>query len=573
MIRKVLAFLFVTMVFQLAVFAQTAAAPPVPTDEEIRKILIQRIDQARQSVGIVVGVIEPAGKRIVSYGVLAKDDKRPLNGNTIFEIGSITKVFTSLLLADMVERGEVALDDPISKYLPAEVKLPERAGRSITLKDLATHTSGLPRMPDNFNPRDQSNPYADYSVAQMYEFLSKYALTRDIGAQYEYSNLGGGLLGHVLTRKAGMDYEALVRARITGPLDMGSTRITFSADMKARLAAGHNERLEPTANWDLPTLAGAGALRSSANDMLNFLAANLGYTKSPLAPAMSAMPATRRPTTSPAMEIALGWHVAKTSHGDIIWHNGGTGGYRTFAGYDPKTRVGVVVLSNTSTLAGVDDIGRHLLDPAAPLLPQDSPLLQPARQLTEITVDPKKFDVFAGRYQFTPEAHLTITREDTHFYGQLSGQPKYEIFPSAEREYFLKVVDAQLTFEVDSQGRPTALVLHQLGRNQRALRFDGEPQQVWWGHKETAVDPKIFDGYAGRYQLNPNLVITVTREGDKLFAQLTGQPKFQQFPETPRDFFLKVVDAQLTFEVDNQGRAAAVILHQAGRDQRAPRIE
>src|ERR1700722_17124981 len=152
--------------------AQSTASFAFPPDSEIRQILVDRIDKDHQSVGIVVGVIEPTGRRIVSYGSLETGDKRPLNGDTVFEIGSVTKVFTSLLLADMVQRGEVALTDPVAKYLPPSVKMPERGGRSITLEDLSTHTSGLPRLPTNFSPNDPANPYADYSVDQLYQFLS-----------------------------------------------------------------------------------------------------------------------------------------------------------------------------------------------------------------------------------------------------------------------------------------------------------------------------------------------------------------------------------------------------------------
>ena len=167
--------------------AQSSTNSPIPPDSEIRQILVDRIDKDRQSVGVVIGVIEPAGRRVVAYGSLDKGDKRLLDGDTIFEIGSVTKVFTSLLLADMVQRGEVALTDPVAKYLPPGVKVPERGGRQITLQDLATHTSGLPRLPSNLNPKDPANPYADYSVDQLYQFLSGYQLTRDIGTQYEYS--------------------------------------------------------------------------------------------------------------------------------------------------------------------------------------------------------------------------------------------------------------------------------------------------------------------------------------------------------------------------------------------------
>ena len=445
--------------------AQSAPQSSMPSDSDIRQILVDRIDVQHQSVGIVVGVIGPEGRRVIQYGHLEKGDPRPLNGDTIFEIGSATKVFTSLLLADMAQRGEVALDDPVSKYLSPSVKMPERNGRSITLVDLATHTSGLPRMPTNFTPKDPANPYADYSVEQLYQFLSTYELTRDIGSKYEYSNLGGGLLGHVLARRAGMDYEGLVRSRICDPLGMNSTRITLSGEMKARLAAGHNQAMDTVANWDLPTLAGAGALRSTANDLLTFLAANLGYTKSALAPAMAAMLKVRRPTEQPGLEIALGWHILTTNGKEIVWHNGGTGGYRSFMGFDPRTRVGVVALSNASTTVGVDDIGRRLLDASIPLA-------KPPKEHKEVAVDPKLFDGYAGSYQLAPNFIITVTREGDHLFAQATGQSKFEIFAEGDRDYFLKVVDAQITFVTDGQGRATELILHQNGVDQHAKRVE-----------------------------------------------------------------------------------------------------
>jgi D-alanyl-D-alanine-carboxypeptidase/D-alanyl-D-alanine-endopeptidase len=455
----------------LAMAIVTSIGGAQPSDSEIRGILTQRIDQFHQSVGIVVGTIGPDGRKVIGYGALEKGDPRVPNGSTVFEIGSVTKVFTSLLLSDMVQRGQVALSDPVSKYLPASVKMPQRNGKQITLQDLATHTSGLPRLPANLKPKDSANPYADYSVAQLYEFLSSYELTRDIGSQYEYSNLGGGLLGHVLALRAGMDYGALVRARITAPLDMKSTSITLSPEMKAQLAIGYDDKLKPVANWDLPTLAGAGALRSTANDLLTFLAANLGYLKTPLAPAMAAMLDVRRPSGSPGLDVALAWHIySAPAGGGIVWHNGGTGGYRSFIGYDPKTRTGVVVLANASTTKGVDDIGLHLLNAKAPLL--DESAFLPPKERKAVTVDPKLFDKYAGRYELAPNFVLTITREGEHLFAQATGQPKFELFAEGEREFFLKVVDAQITFEVEGSGIVNQLVLHQAGRNAPAKRID-----------------------------------------------------------------------------------------------------
>jgi D-alanyl-D-alanine-carboxypeptidase/D-alanyl-D-alanine-endopeptidase len=280
---------------------------------------------------------------------------------------------------------------------------------------------------------------------------------------------------------------------------------------------------------------------------------------------MAAMLAVRRPTGSANLEIALGWHVLKTHGREIVWHNGGTAGYRTFIGFDRAARSGVVVLSNAGTAAGPDDIGRHLLDPESPLLPPAAP---PATH-TEVAVDAAVLDTYVGRYQIAPAAVLAISKEGTRMFVQLTGQPKVEMFPEGNRKFFLKVVEAQLTFEGDDKGKATAVVLHQNGLDQRARRIEGDPVVA----KPITLDAAVLDRYAGRYQLTPTVTLTLSRDGAQFYVQLTGQPKLEIFASGEREFFLKVVDAQLTMEVDAQGRATAVTLHQFGRDQRALRID
>ena len=346
---------------------------PVPSEAELRKILIRRIDEERQSVGLVVGQLQPTGRRVISRGELERGDSRPLTGDTVFEIGSVTKVFTALLLMEMVGRGEVALSDPVAMYLPAGATVPQRKGRQITLRDLATHRSGLPRLPSNFLPADPTNPYADYGVEQLYDFLSRYELPRDIDSQAEYSNLGFGLLGHALERRAGLDYESLVRARILDRLGMSSTGIALTQEMRTRFASGHNAKLERVGNWDLPALAGAGALRSTANDLLTFLGAQLDEAPSPIRDAMAAM--LRVPQLM-GRERVIGWQVVtldgtlRRDSQRIVWMNGGTGGYLSFCGFEPIARTGVVVLANsfsTSAMQPIIDLGLHLLDARFPL--------------------------------------------------------------------------------------------------------------------------------------------------------------------------------------------------------------
>jgi CubicO group peptidase (beta-lactamase class C family) len=440
-------------------------------------------------------------------------------------------------------------------------------GRAITLVDLATHTSGLPRLPDNLQPGDPSNPYADYTTTRMYDFLSRHTLTRDVGSIFEYSNLGVGLLGHLLSRRAGTDYEGLVRARITGPLGMKDTAIMLSSAMQSRLAQGHGPTLEAVPNWDLPALAGAGALRSTANDILTFLAAAIGPTPSPLGRAFETMLAARRPAGAANMDIALGWLVFKTPDTEIVWHSGGTGGYRTWMGYEPRSRTGVVVLANAGTAAGPDDIGRHLLVRSSPLM-TSFPSQAPPKPRAETRVETAVFDRYVGRYQLAPSAILTISREGDQFFAQLTGQPRLPIFAESEKDYFLKVVDAQLTFETDAENKAVAVVLHQNGVDQRAPRIEGEPVVP----AVITLEAAVLDRYAGRYQLTPAIVIEITRKGSQLFAQLTGQPAFEVYPSAEREFFYKVVNAKLVFEVPASGPATAVTLHQNGKTPRAPRI-
>jgi len=452
--------------FAVAQTTAAAGASPLPSEADVKQILVHAVDSEKRSVGIVAGLIGPQGSRVVSYGQLDPKIPGTPGPDTVYEIGSITKVFSSLLLADMVKRGEVALDDPVSKYLPKSVKMPSRNGKEITLVDLATHTSGLPRLPSNLNPKNPENPYADYTVEDLYAFLSGYQLTRDPGSRYEYSNLGGGLLGHVLALRAGKDYETLLRERVLAPLHMNSTGIHLTADERARLAPGHTESLERTSNWDLPTLAGAGALRSTAHDMLLFLSANLGLTPTTLAAAMEFQrTAVRRPTGVPNLEVALAWHILSHNGDEIIWHNGGTGGYRSWMGLDLKKRIGVVVLSNSAN--GVDDIGQHLVDSSLPLVPYEAP-----KQRTAISIDPKVLDGYVGRYQLTPQFIVTVTREQGSLYVQATGQPKFEIFAESPTEFFLKVVNAQVTFVTGANGRATEMILHQGGADQHLKRIE-----------------------------------------------------------------------------------------------------
>ncbi|MEQ1824837.1 MAG: serine hydrolase [Pirellula sp.] len=458
---------FFRMFVLVALSAPSLLAQSEPkfwTTDEVQQILKRRVDVEKQCVGIAVGIINAKGNEVVTYGSLRKSDPQTKpDRNTVFEIGSATKAFTTLVLSDMVKRGEVALSDPASKYLPKTVKVPSRDGREITLLDLATHTSALPRLPDNLAPADGLNPYADYTVEQMYAALSTCKLMRAIGEKYEYSNFGMGLLGHILSLRAGTDFETLIAERIAKPLGMTSTSIQLTEDMKKRLAAPHNELREEDKNWDFLSLAGAGAVRSTVGDMIKFVEANMGKTSSPLSDAMVLQAETRSQADSPNMSIGLGWHKLTGRGREIVWHNGQTGGYHSFIGFDKNRGVGVVVLANTAV--DVDDIGLHLLDQAIPLKK-----LEAKKERTAIKVEPKLLEGYVGEYELAPTFVIAITKEGDHLMLQATGQPRFELFAESESKFFLKVVDAQITFVKDGKGALKELILHQGGANQHAKK-------------------------------------------------------------------------------------------------------
>ena len=452
-------------VLTIAAATQAASASQLRSDSEIQRILAERLKGFDQRVGIVVGVIGSEGRRIVAHGSMGGGNSRPVNGDTLYEIGSITKVFTSLILADMVERGEVALTDPVTRYLPAGVKVPERNGQQITLNDLATHRSALPRMPSNFAPKDPLNPYIDYPVDRLYEFLASHELRRDIGAEYEYSNLGAGLLLHALARRAGKEYEGLLRERVFRPLGMKSTGITRVPSLKSRLATPHSSALNlaPTPLWDFTeALAGAGAIRSSANDLLTFLEANLGYKKTPLSAAMARMLAIRRSGRDNS-EIGLGWNIESSYGLEIVWHGGATYGSRCFTGYDPKSLVGVVVFSNYNSGSGIDDIGRYLLNRKAAV--DERAVVKPRERIVS-SVPPRLLDAYAGRYRFSNDDIWTVRRDGSRFLMKKPSGAEFEIFPEGNFEtsnddFFSKSADALFTFDFDkeSPGRATQLTV------------------------------------------------------------------------------------------------------------------
>ena len=427
-----------------------------PTTLEIQA-LVERQIEARTTPGLAVGIVDREGALQMVFGGFHREGGTvPIDADTVFEIGSISKVFTTLLLAQMEAEGLVGCDDPVQGLLPEELVLTVNE-QPITLEHLATHTSGLPRMPSNFAPADPLNPYADYDVDSMHAFLSTHAPARAPGGDSAYSNLGMGLLGHAIALRAGTTYDELLRDRICTPLGMSDTTCTPSGELLERVASAH-DGMKPVSGWDIPAMAGAGDINSTLRDMLRFAEANLAEGGSPLVEALHRCHVPLVPTGRADLRIGLGWHVQTDSDGKgVIWHNGGTGGFAAFLGFSPDQGRAVVVLANSNARM-VDALGMHLLGAL-----DEMPVpyrLEPGCAL----------DDYVGTYRMVEqEAIFTLEVDHGQLVARLTGQGFLPVFPSGRDTFTYRAVPARLVFERGDDGAPKRLVLHQNGMQ---LPFD-----------------------------------------------------------------------------------------------------
>jgi CubicO group peptidase (beta-lactamase class C family) len=336
----------------------------VVSSNTLSSALDKEVDSATQpymsllaTTGLSIGILKNGKNVYYGYGETEKGNGKLPNEHTIFEIGSITKTFTSILLANAVLQGGVKLDDPVSKYFPDSIPALTFEGTALTLKTLSNHTSAIPRMPTNFHPSDNNNPYKDYNDQDMFSFYKSFRLSRKPGIQYEYSNLAGGTLGVILEKVYKKNYQDLFVETICTPLGMNDTREFIRKNDSVRFAKGYNEEGKYNSQWDFEALAPAGAIRSTASDLLIYADANLG--KGPVS-LEKAIQLTHVITFSDGTnKTALGWHYIKAGKSEVLFHNGGTGGFRSYLAINLDKKFAVVILSNTSI--GVEEVGNSII--------------------------------------------------------------------------------------------------------------------------------------------------------------------------------------------------------------------
>jgi len=584
-LRKIIRFVGFALIFQSIPFSAAAE----DFTNAIHAYLQQCVEAEKVNGGIAVGIVDEHGSRIVSCGKLDNGTDQEVNGDTVFAIRSMTVAFTGLLLQDMIERGQMKLDDPVAMYLPKSVKMPTCHGKEITLHHLVAETSGLLRPADGYldpNPKRADNPLADFTIEKMYACLSSYKLTQAPGAKHVHGGVQMGLLGHVIALKAGTNYESLVVDRICRPLKMDSTRFTLTPELKCRLATGHNKLgyAMPTVDWgaEMPL----GGLNSTANDLLKFVSANLGLTPSSLTPLMG------------KSMINLGF---ASPGGGIVWFNGG-GDYKLYAGFDKTRRRGVVVLSNSDAFIDAISLGNFLLETE----------WQSDRRPMETKISNQIYGSLAGQYQPASDAAprkfrlwpfsrpkdstasqsgIGIRCEGDRLFAQATGSNSWpvdaflppiagELLPESETHFFERLSGAPITFSRNAQGKVTGLTASYRGNGFSFKKISDQPPEVSETFKPRIaikLNPKLLDACVGHYEFAPDaacipngMKLTIRREGDQLVWQAWGKGATRGaidiYPESETNFFLKINanDTQLTFIKNDKGEVTAVVHHEAG---------
>ncbi len=423
---------------------------------------LQRLLQARlaeQGVALAAGRLSGAGTEIAAA---AAQGAVP-DADSLFEIGSITKTFTALLLADAVVRGELRLEDAVEAALPGGLKLRDVQGQPLRWLDLATHRSGLPRLASNMLPSRSDDPYADYDWASLKLFIQGWQAQVPRDSRYEYSNLGFGLLGHALALREHTDYATLLTRRVLKPLGL-SGAVGFDGELPRPVLQGHAANGQPVSAWHFQSAtAGAGALRGSVRGLLRYADAALGGFEHPLREAFALCLQRHAASDKPINPVGLAWLLAPLDGRTVFNHDGGTAGFSSSLWLDPARRRATVVLSNAQV--GVNDLALHLLDSRVPL--RDFA----ATRQAAVTLSAEQLAPLAGVYALNAQFKLTLRADGQRLFARATGQGEFELFAKTPRRFFARVTPLEIAFDGE-QGVPAALTLHQGGSRLKFVRED-----------------------------------------------------------------------------------------------------
>ncbi len=424
-----------------------AAQAQAEIPQHVKQDIDQRIKHGINP-SIVIGVYQDGKSSFYTQGYQNLEQKTPASEDSVYEIGSITKTFTGLLLAQAVKQNQLTLDTAVQDHLPHGMTLQDSAAQPITFKQLSTHTSGLPRMPDNI-PLFAKDPYADYDQAKLWQGI-KTAKRLPAGTNYQYSNLAVGLLGVALSRVENQSYNQLVTERIIQPLALNSTFMQLDEVPKQYLATGYTG--SKAANpWNFKALAGAGSIRSSIKDLLAYGVAHLQNSEHPLSAAMQL--ATTSHYQQDQLQVGLGWHISPQN---ILWHNGGTMGFRSIVMIDRKNNKVVAGITNHNN-EGVEDIVGHLMNASSPLKTHDFPVAIETAQLQQ----------YIGTfYNANADKQIIIKANQGRLFFTANKQPKQRMTYIGADTFKFGVAKVTLSYQKDDQGHVTGFEFNGWGEPQ-----------------------------------------------------------------------------------------------------------
>lgn len=520
----------------------------------LRAALEQRFKGDRSGACIAAAVIKN-GTTVRAYFCANAKSERSIDERTAFEIGSITKTMTAALLAEIIGRGEIAIDDPLAKLLPPGTNVPSFNGTHITVGNILTHTSGLPSFP--WRITDLSNPYARLTETDLLDVLAKVQLKRAPGSRREESNFALMVLSYALAKRSGRDFETLLRERLLSPLGMDDTFIV-ARPSAVRVAEGHFSNSRPTGPWDVRVdLAGAGGVRATLPDMVRYLEGQLGMRNSSITPVLAQTQEQIAGVGSEATSMA--WQILFTENGrTFAIRPGGTGGFSSFFAFDRAAKHGVVLLSDTALtdVGGLRRLGLHLLDPS---LPAGTP-----RNMA--TADAKLIDALVGRYRLPFGLGMELHRRGTKLTIQADGEPEFEMEYDSAGEFYSFEFDAILQPRRKVDGAYT-FTWYQLGGIHQAERVGPiVPVAV-----RPAPAEAQFREYEGDYSFSRTLGLRVYASGPKIMVQGTGQAPQEAAPFNKDIFVTEPLGAEVAFERGTGGKVIALTLTTRGQILRGER--
>lgn len=525
----------------------SAQASTAPMNEALQALLAERL--THEGVALAAARLRPEGT--LDLAAASKPGSAAVSVDRHgFEIGSITKVFTGLLLAEAVVRGELKLNDAVETQLGFPLR--DSADQPLRYVDLATHRSGLPRLAPNMKSANAADPYVDYSDAQLLDALRAYKATRRRDETFEYSNCATGLLAWLLAKRAKLPLDQLLQDRIYTPLGLGQPAALPRVQ-------GHNGEGKAVPAWHFSeATAGAGALVMSAAQLARFGQAALGQFEHSLSKAFALALQVHSPLAmQPGMQMGLGWMLASRGERRVATHDGATFGFTSSLWLNLTEKRGGLVLSNASV--SMADIAVHLMDEKRPL--RDVAAERKITSQAVLSLSAEQLAPLAGVYAASPQFKLTVRARDGKLFAQATGQGEFELFATSPRKFFAKVAPLQIEFAGDS-GQPESLVIDQGGRK-TPFRREGEEAA------DVALQPEALRPLAGVYALNAGFKLTVRADGARLFAQATGQGEFELFGKGPREYIARVAPLTIRFEPGNP--PPALMLEQAGREMRFTR--